>query len=160
MKIEVKDGRRLIESVQITKQSDDFIIFFIETAEDYTYDEFSIYSFKKDDNGAILTLGHWGYIAQVIFRSERNLAQGIPQTIPEGVLVCLTLGEKLAEPIVVYEAEPKPEVIEKDSHTGHCCINHGCKYGDEDCTVTSGEKPQSYECLKGAWCGEFAYDYD
>ncbi len=36
--------------------------------------------------------------------------------------------------------------MEKDVHTEHCCIIHGCKYGDDDCTVVSGEKPQSYLC--------------
>lgn len=35
---------------------------------------------------------------------------------------------------------------EKCVHTEHCCIIHGCKYGDEDCPVVSGEKSQSYLC--------------
>ncbi len=34
----------------------------------------------------------------------------------------------------------------KDVHTEHCCIRHGCKYGDPNCTVVSGEKRQSYKC--------------
>ena len=33
-----------------------------------------------------------------------------------------------------------------DVHTEHCCVIHGCKYGDEDCTVTTGELKQSYPC--------------
>ena len=24
-------------------------------------------------------------------------------------------------------------------HEEHCCILHGCKYGDDDCPVVSGE---------------------
>lgn len=37
---------------------------------------------------------------------------------------------------------------QKDVHTEHCCILHGCKYGEEDyhCTVVSGRKPQSHPC--------------
>lgn len=35
---------------------------------------------------------------------------------------------------------------EKDVHTEHCCLKHGCKYGDDDCTVTTGQKAQSFEC--------------
>lgn len=31
-------------------------------------------------------------------------------------------------------------------HTEHCCVHHGCKYGDEDCPVTNKQKFQSYEC--------------
>ena len=34
----------------------------------------------------------------------------------------------------------------KDAHTEHCCLTHGCKYGEEDCTVTTGKFPQSYDC--------------
>lgn len=31
-------------------------------------------------------------------------------------------------------------------HTEHCCILHGCKYGDENCPVELGYKKQSYLC--------------
>lgn len=31
-------------------------------------------------------------------------------------------------------------------HEGHCCALHGCKYGDEDCPVVSGETQQAYLC--------------
>jgi hypothetical protein len=34
----------------------------------------------------------------------------------------------------------------KDVHTEHCCILHGCKYRDEDCTVTTRKARQSYDC--------------
>lgn len=34
----------------------------------------------------------------------------------------------------------------KDVHTEHCCIIHGCRYGDKDCTVTNKNHPQSYPC--------------
>jgi hypothetical protein len=34
----------------------------------------------------------------------------------------------------------------KDVHTEHCCIDHGCKYGDENCTVVTGKLPQSFAC--------------
>lgn len=36
-------------------------------------------------------------------------------------------------------------------HRTHCCIRHGCKYGDKDCPVVSGEIKQEYLC---EWCGE------
>jgi hypothetical protein len=47
---------------------------------------------------------------------------------------------------------------EKDVHTEHCCIKHGCKYtytgyhgitgtpNPKTCTVESGEKKQSFMC--------------
>ncbi len=34
----------------------------------------------------------------------------------------------------------------KDVHTEHCCLHHGCKYGDDDCTVMSLRNRQSYLC--------------
>lgn len=36
--------------------------------------------------------------------------------------------------------------MRKDVHTEHCCLIHGCKYADEDCTVTTGKLQQSYTC--------------
>jgi hypothetical protein len=32
-------------------------------------------------------------------------------------------------------------------HAAHCCKWHGCKYGDEDCPVVSGEVEQLYPCM-------------
>lgn len=26
-------------------------------------------------------------------------------------------------------------------HDAHCCQNHGCKYGDDDCPVEAGKEP-------------------
>lgn len=31
-------------------------------------------------------------------------------------------------------------------HEGHCCVLHGCKYGDKDCPVVSNETKQDYLC--------------
>lgn len=31
-------------------------------------------------------------------------------------------------------------------HASHCCKWHGCKYGDDDCPVVSGEVEQEYIC--------------
>lgn len=37
------------------------------------------------------------------------------------------------------------------AHSTHCCAIHGCKYGDDDCPIVSGEINQKYECQD---CGE------
>jgi len=40
-----------------------------------------------------------------------------------------------------------PEVKEnRDVHTEHCCVFHGCKYNDNDCPVENRIKRQSYPC--------------
>lgn len=31
-------------------------------------------------------------------------------------------------------------------HRTHCCIVHGCKYGDKDCPVVLGKALQEYLC--------------
>ena len=31
-------------------------------------------------------------------------------------------------------------------HQTHCCIIHGCKYGQKDCPVTNAEVKQTYLC--------------
>ncbi len=37
--------------------------------------------------------------------------------------------------------------VERDVHTEHCCIVHGCKYGKDDiCTVTTKKATQSFPC--------------
>ena len=36
-------------------------------------------------------------------------------------------------------------------HASHCCKWHGCKYGDPDCPVVSGEVEQKYLCEDCDW---------
>ena len=33
-----------------------------------------------------------------------------------------------------------------DVHVRHCCIVHGCKFGDDDCPVCNAEHKQKYLC--------------
>lgn len=35
---------------------------------------------------------------------------------------------------------------EKAVHAGHCCVSHGCKYGEEDCPVEHGKVKQYHPC--------------
>jgi hypothetical protein len=36
-------------------------------------------------------------------------------------------------------------------HKGHCCVKHGCKYGEPDCPVVNQVVEQSYTCEE---CGD------
>ncbi len=38
-----------------------------------------------------------------------------------------------------------------DVHTEHCCVYHGCCYGDDDCTVVKKILVQSYPCDLCDW---------
>lgn len=40
---------------------------------------------------------------------------------------------------------PEPQK-NRDVHTEHCCVRHGCKYGKPDCPVETKKKRQSYHC--------------
>jgi hypothetical protein len=40
-------------------------------------------------------------------------------------------------------------------HASHCCVWHGCKYGDPDCPVETGRIKQEYIC---EWCSELLRD--
>jgi hypothetical protein len=31
-------------------------------------------------------------------------------------------------------------------HENHCCVFHGCKYGDDDCPVVTNKTTQKYSC--------------
>lgn len=42
-------------------------------------------------------------------------------------------------------------------HVTHCCKWHGCKYGDPDCPVASGEIKQEYLC---DYCDELLEEED
>ena len=44
---------------------------------------------------------------------------------------------------------------EKNVHTEHCCVQHGCKYGDEDCPVANGRQKQSFSCEDCEMLGGF-----
>lgn len=49
----------------------------------------------------------------------------------------------LALPVPMFTPGPESE---KDVHTEHCCVIHGCKYGKDDCPVMNDVKRQSHAC--------------
>lgn len=38
-------------------------------------------------------------------------------------------------------------------HITHCCVKHGCKYGDKDCPVVLEIVKQEYICESCGWDG-------
>ena len=41
---------------------------------------------------------------------------------------------------------PQAAEHQKNFHSEHCCIEHGCKYGDDFCPVYLGIQTQSFRC--------------
>lgn len=66
---------------------------------------------------------------------------------------------RVAKYVIDFERE-KEEMKRKEKkerkcvHTEHCCVNCGCKYGDEDCPVVLGLKKQSNPCGQAYTCAE------
>ena len=61
---------------------------------------------------------------------------------------------KVRDIIIKPEQEERCEKIKvkKDIHTEHCCVEHGCKYGEDDfCSVVNKLKPQSFPCELCRW---------
>lgn len=48
--------------------------------------------------------------------------------------------------IVVTDANIDSIPNKAGTHVTHCCGKHGCKYGDSDCAVKTGEYTQMYAC--------------
>lgn len=55
------------------------------------------------------------------------------------------------------------EVDKIGVHATHCCILHGCKYGEKDCPVTNGKITQVYPCqdcrTQGEYFGRMKYPH-
>ncbi len=51
------------------------------------------------------------------------------------------------------ESIPETPEAEKNVHTEHCCVIHGCKYGDTDCPVERKIQRQSFQCEECYWDG-------
>lgn len=45
-----------------------------------------------------------------------------------------------------HENEAQEVFDDTGVHASHCCVRHGCKYGDEDCPVVIGKVAQMYDC--------------
>ena len=41
--------------------------------------------------------------------------------------------------------------MNEETHVTHCCIHHGCKYGDDECPVESGIRVQEHPCEECGW---------
>jgi hypothetical protein len=39
------------------------------------------------------------------------------------------------------------------THKGHCCVKHGCKYGNKDCPVVARRVIQDYTCEECSMAG-------
>lgn len=50
--------------------------------------------------------------------------------------------KKASENSGPYTGDPKYLGV----HETHCCVLHGCKYGNDDCPVVNGQIKQTYQC--------------
>jgi hypothetical protein len=61
------------------------------------------------------------------------------------------------EPVKVSTPDPVVEEVKVlNTHTRHCCLEHGCKYSDPTCPVVNGEQKQEGPCET---CGLISEEY-
>jgi hypothetical protein len=64
----------------------------------------------------------------------------------EDVINFLEFGNTILFPLKV---DRRSEIIPEKKwgvHETHCCLEHGCKYGDRNCPVATGQIKQAYLC--------------
>ncbi len=54
---------------------------------------------------------------------------------------------KSAIEVELRERDCDESMKDSDTHAAHCCKEHGCKYGDENCPVVLGTVEQRFPCL-------------
>lgn len=81
--------------------------------------------------------------AQLMARTGM-LQSGVPE-VSANDLFLRNVRVGLAKLAYYIETENVP-VGERCVHTEHCCVIHGCKYGDDDCPVQTRQKRQSCLC--------------
>jgi len=112
-------------------------------------------------------------------RSKTTLADTIREAAKGGTSVTMSTAAPTPAPkpakLTTIEVAPEPpkveekpapepqkaeEVLAKNVHTEHCCLEHGCKYGDDDCPVSSGKQKQSGPCETCGLISEGYFDSD
>lgn len=50
---------------------------------------------------------------------------------------------------------PETRESERNVHTEHCCLVHGCKYGNDECPVATKKQRQTHLCEMCSWDSEW-----
>lgn len=83
---------------------------------------------------------------------DREAGEPLHNNGPERWQAAIDILRPRSFPVQVADAERDSLPYAIGVHMGHCCADHGCKYGDEDCPVAGLRiVQQSYPCEQ---CGE------
>ena len=91
----------------------------------------------RDQTSVTIEFSHakiWDSMAEAIDYSKTHLKEHL-----------LLFKVKLKQIPVFQDMEREPE-SNRCVHTEHCCLFHGCKYGNQGCPVANGAKRQSHLC--------------
>ena len=81
---------------------------------------------------------------------SRRVGQGFTLIETKRIDFLLTVLDKIdnaeAKEILEKTDQTREPEERRTAHTEHCCVVHGCKYGDVDCHVYLGYRRQSYIC--------------
>lgn len=106
-----------------------------------TFDpESGVLDLYRDESDRVVT---WGYLVL----GGSGPVDKPKQVTREAAAVSVSSHQR-AQTVLLHSAPQLTNV-----HTSHCCVNHGCKYGDKDCDVVKGRLKQEYNCSPA--CGDF-----
>ena len=84
------------------------------------------------------------HVESLVYAGSKAEGEPVAEwVLPIQLRYALSDAAKLAVNQTTFPELPESE---KDVHTRHCCVDHGCKYGDDDCPVETGVKPQEHPC--------------
>jgi hypothetical protein len=98
----------------------------------------------------LIEIGPWSVMrlmpdgSAILYRNPLGTVQSLALSRHD-----LEVIKSIALPVRMFTPGPDSE---KDVHTEHCCVIHGCKYGDDrgydnnTCPVTTKKKKQSFAC--------------
>ena len=122
-----------------------------------------VLAYRIEDDDFIQLVAHYENNAILLFNAnecytskeeaEKHLA---PK--PETVRVAVDENGRLID-FAIFDGDAVIDVpTDYKIHVGHCCVAHGCKYGDKNCPVVNKKLFQRYVCEQCAEDGIFMED--
>lgn len=110
-----------------------------------------VHSYRIDSNGEIFLVEVLEtefikeYKASECFKTKEEAKKLIP---PMSILTRVSVDEAGREiDFAIFDSDRTEDVVfNYQVHLAHCCVIHGCKYGDPKCPVVNGQMLQKYLC--------------
>ena len=105
----------------------------------YRIEDADIYLVVRDDNSV------YTYNVKNCYKTKKEAEKHLTQQ-PETVRVAVDGNGRLIKYAMFDDDRVVDVPTNYKTHVGHCCLIHGCKYGDDDCPVANKKILQEYLC--------------